>query len=191
LRASRSGESALLLLDVKDALVGGGTDFAVIGALAASMHGVVRASLDADAVLGIAPREADRLKQILEAAGFQVQLNRGDMEDPIPALLQVQDQHGNRVDLLLGLRGMDPGLFSRALEVPFQDGTFKVVGLEDFIAMKAFAGGPVDLLDASHAIEAAGGSLDHQLLRRLAAGYGRESAAVVESLLAEPGRKPV
>jgi hypothetical protein len=49
--------------------------------------------------------------------------------------------------------------------------------------LKAFAGGPVDLLDASHAIEAAGGSLDQQLLRRLAAGYGRDAAAVVESLL--------
>jgi hypothetical protein len=40
MRTSRSGGSALLLLDVVDTLVARKVDYAVIGALAASIHGV-------------------------------------------------------------------------------------------------------------------------------------------------------
>ncbi len=173
-----------MLLDVIDALATGGVDYAVIGALAASVHGTVRASLDADAVLSVDPREASRLKLLLEMAGFQVELNRGDSEDPIAALLRVSDRHENRVDLLLGLRGMELGAFSRVVAVPFQGAALKFIGREDFIAMKAFAGGPVDLLDAASALDAADQSLDVELLRRIAKSYGREAAATVEALLA-------
>lgn len=59
----------------------------------------------------------------------------------------------------------------------------KFIGREDFIAMKAFAGGPLDMQDASQAIEAAGQSLDVGLLRRIVAGYGREAAMKLEALL--------
>ena len=48
MRTSRAGESALLLLDVVDRLVAEKIQYAVIGALAASVHGAVRASLDLD-----------------------------------------------------------------------------------------------------------------------------------------------
>jgi hypothetical protein len=53
--------------------------------------------------------------------------------------------------------------------------------------MKAFAGGPVDLLDAARAIETTGRALDRDLLRRIAQRYGRDAMAVVESLLIEHG----
>jgi hypothetical protein len=172
------------LLDVVDALVASGVGYAVIGALAASVHGAVRASMDADAVLSVDPREASRLQRLLEATGLQVELNRGDFDDPIAALLRVSDIYGNRVDLLLGLRGMEPGAFARAVVIAFQGTTLKFVGREDFIAMKAFAGGPVDILDAASAVDAAGPSLDADLLRRIAANYGRDAAAAVEALLA-------
>jgi hypothetical protein len=46
--AQRSGESALLLLDVIDHLQRANVQYAVVGAMAASVHGVVRASMDAD-----------------------------------------------------------------------------------------------------------------------------------------------
>ena len=46
-RARVSGESARLLLDVVDLLVTQKVDYAVIGVLAACIHGAVRASIDA------------------------------------------------------------------------------------------------------------------------------------------------
>jgi hypothetical protein len=184
MRAGRSGESALLLLDVVEILVARKIAYAVVGALAASVHGAVRASMDADAVISLDLREAQGLEQIFQASHFQTQLTRGDFADPIPGMLRVSDRFGNRVDLLIGLRGLEQEAFSRTLDVPFQGTTLQFICREDFIAMKVFAGGPVDIADASRAIAAAGTSLDAPLVRRLAARYGSEAQATLDRLLA-------
>jgi predicted nucleotidyltransferase len=184
MRTSRAGESALLLLDVTDRLAAHKISYAVIGALAASVHGAVRASMDADVVVSVGIHEAGNLERLFRGGGFSTELTHGDADDPIPGLLRVSDPHSNRVDLLLGLRGMDPQAFSRVIEVPFQGRTLKFIGREDFIAMKAFAGGPTDLADAARAIAADRSSLDLPLLRRLASGYGRAASEHLERLLA-------
>jgi hypothetical protein len=182
LRTSQPGESALLLLDAIDVLEGAKISYAVIGAIAASLHGAVRASMDADIVISLAAQQADALEQACKKASFETQLRWGDFDDPIPALLQLSDRYGNRVDLLIGLRGIDSAAFSRTVSVPFQGRELKFIGREDFIAMKVFAGGPVDMLDASRAL-AASETLDEPLLRRLAKGYGREATEKLEQLL--------
>jgi hypothetical protein len=183
MRTNRSGESALLLLDVVDLLTGQKIEYAVIGALAASIHGAVRASMDADVVLSTGMREAEALELAFKIAGFRTLLTRGDPEDPIPGLLRLNDLYDNSVDLLIGLRGMEPQAFSRGIEVPFQGVALKFIGREDFIAMKVFAGGPLDLIDASRAILASGESLDVELVRRLSKRYGREAIQALESIL--------
>jgi hypothetical protein len=112
--------------------------------------------MDADLVLSAGMRQAEELERAFSKAGFRAELTRGDLEDPIPGLLRLHDTHDNRVDLLVGLRGMERQAFLRVVEIPFQGTTLKFIGREDFIAMKAFAGGPMDLLDATRAISAAG-----------------------------------
>lgn len=184
MRTSRPGESALLLLDIIQILTGAGTDYAVIGALAAAVHGAVRASMDADVVLCAGIRAAARLEQAFRDAGLRTLLTRGDVEDPIPGLLRLEDTYDNRVDLLIGLRGLEPDAFSRAIEIPFQGMNVRFIGREDFIAMKVFAGGPLDLVDARRAIAAAGPSLDLPLTRRLAVAFGRDAADALDRLLA-------
>jgi predicted nucleotidyltransferase len=183
MRTTRSGESALLLLDVVDVLSDQKIDYAVVGALAASVHGAVRASMDADVVLSVSLARADSIGQTLKTAGLQTELTRGDLDDPIPGLLKAFDQYGNRVDLLIGLRGLDPQAFGRAILVPFQGTSLRFVGREDFIAMKAFAGGPMDLVDATRAIAAAGTSLDRELVRQLAKRFGKDASEALERLL--------
>jgi hypothetical protein len=96
--------------------------------------------------------------------------------------LEVSDTYGNRVDLLSGLRGLEGAAFSRAVDVPFQGATLRVVGLEDFVAMKLFAGGPQDIDDARRALEIAGSNVDAVLLDRIVKKYGR-SASEALSLL--------
>jgi len=49
---------------------------------------------------------------------------------------------------LIGLRGMDPEAMGRTQQVALAGATLEIVGREDFVAMKAFAGGPLDLSDA-------------------------------------------
>lgn len=139
--------------------------------------------MDADVVLSLAIQQAKELEQAFKAARFHAELSRGDVDDPIPALLKLTDTYGNRVDLLIGLRGMEADAFSRVVEVPFQGERLRFIGREDFIAMKAFAGGPVDVLDATRAIAAAGASLDTELLQRLAKKYGQDAFQLIERLL--------
>jgi hypothetical protein len=182
-RATRRGQSALLLLDAVEILAEEKIDYAVVGAMAASVHGVVRASLDADAVLSLTVQQAAGLEKRFSQRGFRTELRRGDPSDPIAALLSLTDAFRNRVDLLVGLRGLEAEAFTRALLVPFKEAFLRVIGREDFIAMKIFAGGPQDLTDASAALAISPDSLDLSLLRRLASRYGRDTAASLEKLL--------
>ena len=108
MRTQGPGEAALLLLDVAALLNSEAIDYAVIGAMAASVHGLIRASVDADAVLFLAAAKIGNLERKFKQAAFQTDLRRGDPDDPIAALLAITDQHGNRVDLLVGLRGLEP-----------------------------------------------------------------------------------
>lgn len=173
------------MLDAIAVLRGQGVEYALVGAMAGSVHGVVRASLDADALLSLPLSSLTSLEHTFMAAGFQTALRRGDVDDPISSLLELRDHFGNRVDLLVGLRGLEDAAFARAIEVAFEGEALRVVSREDFIAMKVFAGGPQDIADATNALEVAAGFVDLPLLRRLAARFGRATAASLEALLAK------
>ena len=185
MRTLRAGQSALLLLDAVAVLKREAIEYAVIGAMAASVHGALRATADADALLSVSVSKLAGLSRTFRKAGFDTELRRGDADDPIPAMLVVSDAHGNRVDLLGGLRGLDQQLFSRAVEVPFSGEILRIVGREDFIAMKCFAGGPQDIADASLALRSAMELVDLDLLRRVTRRFGRNAADKLEQVLAQ------
>jgi hypothetical protein len=100
MRTARAGESALLLLDAVGVLVANKIEYAVVGAIAASIHGAVRASMDADVVLSLAVQQAKELEQTFKTGKFSTELSCGDVGDPIPALLKLRDGFGNRVDFM-------------------------------------------------------------------------------------------
>jgi hypothetical protein len=183
-RTQRAGQSALLLLDVVEILQQENFEYAVIGAFALSAHGVVRASTDVDALLFTTPERLANLRALCDRAGFRTDLRRGDADDPIPTMLILHDGYNNRVDLLGGLRGVDPAVFSRSVDVPFMDVNLRIVGREDFIAMKCFAGGPQDILDAQAAFDSAQGPVDLDLLRAVTRRFGRDAADKLEQVLA-------
>jgi len=184
MRTNRAGQSALLLLDVIEILKRENVDYVVIGAFALSAHAVVRASSDVDALLYISYTRLTKLSSICESAGFTTMLRPGDADDPILGMLVLGDSHGNRVDLLGGLRGLDPKIFSRAIEVMFLNENLRIVGREDFIAMKCFAGGPQDVADARSAYQAAQVPVDLDLLRTATRRFGRDAADKLEEVLA-------
>jgi len=159
-----------------------GLDYAVIGAFALSVHGAVRASTDADALLCVDLQRLKRLEVQFRAAGFSTTLRPGDREDPVLGTIILTDGYGNQVDLLGGLRGMDPQLFARTLEIRFSGEPLRFVGREDFIAMKCFAGGPQDLLDARSAYEGAQGPIDLDLLRTVTRRFSRDAADRLEQV---------
>jgi predicted nucleotidyltransferase len=183
MRARGPGQSLLLLLDVAAVLADQEIEYAVIGAMAASVHGSIRATTDADALVSVSMPKLARLERTFKKAGFETDVRRGDADDPIRALLTISDQHGNRVDLLAGLRGFDTRAFSRSITVLFLGSSLRVIGREDFIAMKCFAGGPQDIADARNALEATNEPINVDLLRRVTRRFGRAAADVLEQLL--------
>jgi hypothetical protein len=184
-RTNQAGQSALLFLDVVEILQREKVNYAVIGAFALSVHGIVRGTTDVDAVLFTKPKQLANLQAAFDRAGFRTELRRGDHDDPIPAMLVLSDTFGNQVELLGGLRSMDPEVFSRTVEVPFSGLSLRIVGREDFIAMKCFAGGPQDIVDARSAYRSAQGPVNLDLLRTVTRRFGREAADKLEQVLAE------
>ena len=63
--------------------------------------------------------------------------------------------------------------------------SLRIVGREDFIAMKCFAGGPQDIMDARSAYRSAQGPVDLDLLRAVTRRFGRDAADKLEEVLAE------
>ena len=185
MRTHKQGQSALLLLDVIEVLNELKIDYAVIGAMAASFYGVVRASLDADAVMSFQEsREASQLLvEKLKKKGFKVAERHGDRSDPLRGLLMVEDSYQNRVDLLKGIRGMDEDFFLRIVKVPFSDSKIQIVAVEDFIAMKIFAGGPQDIEDVKNVLKVSAQRINLKLLKKLSLQYGKKVLKALEDLL--------
>jgi len=184
MRTDKGGQSVLLLLDVVEILRREKVDYAIIGAFALSVLGVVRATMDADALLFAEPGRLAKLEKKFQQEGFRTELRTAEADDPVSGMLVLSDRSGNRVRLLGGLRNMDPAILSRTLEITFRDEKLRIVGREDLIAMKCFAGGPQDLLDARSAYRAAPGPIDLDLLRTVTRRFGREAADRLQEVLA-------
>jgi hypothetical protein len=180
------GQSPALLPDVVGRLRAAGADCAVIGAMAMAFHGVIRASLVVDLLVFPSGKPGPPLETAFAGSGYEVERRDGDADDPIPALIRLRDVHGNQVDLLLGLRRLDPAAAARAVEAEHQGTPLRFLGLEDLVALKLYAGGARDLEDARRLLEVAGPGLDLALLRRLASRFGGDERRKLDELL--PGR---
>ena len=183
MRTRAPGQSSLLFLDVAQILMEQNIPYAVVGALAAAVHGEVRGTTDTDVLLSIALQRVRPLCAKFKGAGFKTELRFGDADDPIPAMLILQDGFENTVELLAGLRGLDPDAFGRTIAVPFQGEVLQMIGREDFIAMKCYAGGPQDIADAQSALRRYDAPTNIDLLRRLTRRFGRTASDVLEQLL--------
>ena len=184
MRADESGQSALLLLDVIQILNQFKIPYAIIGAFAASFYGIVRASLDADALIFF--DNENGIKQLcsaLKEKGLRVKYKRGDANDPVKGVINVQDTYQNRVDLLLGIRGMKQDVFQRISQSKFMDCSIKVIGPEDFIAMKIFAGSPKDIQDVIGVLDISKDKLNLPLLKKVTAGFGRSYLKTLNKIL--------
>jgi hypothetical protein len=187
MRASGPGQPALLLLDILDILENLGVPAAIVGALAVSYYGVPRSSIDADAAIWLqdSGKSAAEVQSALTRAGYKPQLRLGDIDDPIAAVLTTEDGFGNVADLLIGIRGMDPSAQLRCTESILLDSPVRIIGAEDLVAMKLFAGGPQDVLDAQGILKVWKERLDPQLLRKLAENYGTDVLQLLDTLTTE------
>ncbi|MBI3010205.1 MAG: hypothetical protein HYY57_04400 [Candidatus Omnitrophica bacterium] len=189
MRAKGPGQSALLLLDVIDILDKLHIPYAIVGAFAASFYGVVRASMDADAIISLqAPRaDVQVLMDELRKVSLSCVYRKGDLDDPIGAVLNIEDNFQNRVDLLMSIHGMTDAVFSRTVETEFMNARIRLIGVEDFIAMKIFAGSSKDLSDVVGVLEVSFKRINLPLLEELVRRYGKDALRKLQSLLKERG----
>ena len=174
-----------MLLDVVDILAKEKVPYAVVGAFAASFYGTVRASMDADAIISLAATAltAQVLGEIFRRAGLRADYHEGDRDDPLRGVIKVQDKYRNQVDLITGIRGMDEGAFERRTVVTFLKQKIFLIGAEDFIAMKIFAGSPKDLGDARGVLEVSRQNINVSLLKKITKKYGGKEIKILESML--------
>ena len=95
----------------------------------------------------------------------------------------MEDRFGNRVDLLRNIRGMTEAIFSRSIGAQFMKAAIRVIGLEDFVAMKIFAGSPKDLDDVAGVLRVSRERLDLPFLKELVQKYGQGATRKLQSLL--------
>lgn len=174
-----------LLREAGDILDQEGIQWAAIGALAVAYHGIVRASLDADAVVTFKGSRTDleRLGPILRMKGWTVDVRKGDPGDPLGYVIRILDAEENQVVLMGGISRMDSALFNRVLTDDLEGLPMRIVSSEDLIALKVFAGSAQDMTDAASVVEIQGEALDRNLTLALCKGFGSEEAKRAEQLL--------
>ena len=162
-----------------------GIRWAAIGALAVAYHGWIRASLDADALISLkgTGKAVERLAESLRAQGWKVELRIGDEEDPLGFVLRVEDGNENQVDLIGGIRRLDPKFFERTIQDELDGMPLRIASPEDLVALKVFAGGPKDRDDAAGVLEVTGAKLDRVLLIKLCARFGPAEEKLCKRLL--------
>jgi hypothetical protein len=130
--------------------------FALIGGLAMSAWGVVRATADIDLLAHSDPSPLrnpglrDRMKRFLEARACTVEWRTGDPDDPIPLLLRVgvpSPKLALEADVLWAHKRWQGEALRRAVILKLSEMDVPVLHPEDLILLKLEAGGPQDLLD--------------------------------------------
>lgn len=130
--------------------------FALLGGLAVSTWGVIRATEDIDIIADCEPSPIRslavraKIKDRLEDLGSSVAWRVGGYDDPIPLLLRIELStafRGVRADILWVHKLWQREAVQRAIGVDVEGTKVPVLHPEDLILMKLDAGGPQDLLD--------------------------------------------
>lgn len=150
--------------------------FALIGGLAVSAWGVVRATQDIDLLAGSDPSPLSnltfrrQLQKFLEQQGCTAEWRVGDPDDPIPLLLHLglPSPPALVADVLWAHKRWHTEALSRRITLRISRLETSVLHPEDLILMKLDAAGPQDLLDVQALLSSPPPELDLSSLRRKA-----------------------
>lgn len=153
--------------------------FALIGGLAVSAWGVIRATQDIDLLADSDPSPIgsrpvrNKLQQFFQENDCAVEWRVGESDDPIPLLLRLNLSGGlsqPEADILWAHRRWHQDALQRRLEVKSGRLRLSVLHPEDLILMKLDAGGPQDLLDVQALLNCRPPELNIDRLKKKAAG---------------------
>jgi len=146
-RATQQSEALLALL--QDA----GVRFVIIGGVAAIAHGAATATADLDIAAPITPDNVERLMTALRPyhPSHVTRPDLGEIQDSIERLcnfrLLLIDTDLGRVDVLGEVQPIGPAESLETVELELVNGRrFRVLSLDQLIAVKSFVGRPKDRL---------------------------------------------
>lgn len=135
------------LVEVTTTLDHEGIGYALIGAGAMSVHGVTRSTLDIDLLTTdtrcLTRSIWDRLVQL----GVEVEVRRGDADDPLAGVVRVSQRATRPTDLIVGRHRWQHRAVARAAPAAVGEQTLPVVTRSDLVLLKLYAGGPQDKWD--------------------------------------------
>ena len=121
--------------------------YAAIGATALMHYGVGRATRDVD-LLCVEDRALDPSTwDPLAARGVEIEIRRGDADDPLAGVVRCREGTERPVDVIVGARGWQRAVIERSRPGRVAEVEVPVVRAVDLILLKLYAGGPQDAWD--------------------------------------------
>ncbi|HEX4961073.1 MAG TPA: hypothetical protein VF173_09570 [Thermoanaerobaculia bacterium] len=121
--------------------------YALIGALALTVHGVTRSTFDLD-LLAVDPVCLEpRIWSEIAAAGVKVEIRRGDSSDPLAGVVRFETPGELPLDLVIGKHKWQTKTIERSERTVFAGVEVPILSAVDLILLKLYAGGPQDAWD--------------------------------------------
>ena len=148
--------------------------YMVMGGLALSAWGRVRATQDVDLSVSLDPEREHEFLDALRAAHFLPAVPRAIIGHRLVTCRYLKSTRGLpvQVDLLIARGAYQRQALARAVTVPFGGLRLRVIAPEDLILHKLLADRPIDHLDVQAVLEEQGGRLDRPYLTRWAKRLG-------------------
>jgi hypothetical protein len=120
---------------------------AVCGASALAIHGVARSTYDIDLITTDARALDDGTWRSLAASDVNVEIRRGDHDDPLRGVVRVTQDGQRPVDVVVGRHAWQTAIVDAADPQQILGAPVRVVDVPSLILLKLYAGGPQDLWD--------------------------------------------
>ncbi len=119
----------------------------LVGASALTFHGVVRSTFDVDLFAVDRTCLDPRTWDVLAAEGIDVEVRKGDPDDPLAGVVRFAAVSELPLDLVVGKHLWQRRAIDRAQAATFMGLEIPVLRGGDLILFKLFAGGPQDAWD--------------------------------------------
>lgn len=120
---------------------------ALIGGVALAVHGITRHTEDADLLSADGRVLSDAFWEILRKEGVNVEVRRGDIDDPLRGVVRLTAEGEKAVDVVIGRSAWHEQALSRRRILHVAGEDLPVVDPADLVLLKLEAGGLQDLLD--------------------------------------------
>jgi predicted nucleotidyltransferase len=128
--------------------------FATVGGVALAVRGVARSTFDVDLFTLDTSVLVETFWAGLVREFAQVEVRRGDADDPLRGLIRLGSRDERPVDVVVGRGAWLEGIVTRAEPFAFLDVRIPVVRAADLVLLKLHAGGTQDLWDVRQLLDA-------------------------------------